>query len=290
MTKDARMNALKNAGIDVNNMFSFKFEDCLKPGARIDVFVTNGDEIEAKIRDDGYVDNPHLYRRWVCAQMLRIVFRIKEDPWRYGKNFAEYMRKNYSWDYQLKMMENELKVLVKMERDHDPQFEIRSKFFSIENVKKIYGEFREDYLKIMSAPRNFHNWKEERLKMNFVLINYKCHWLNECDNYCSIIEYVTILNNVFRSLKQIGESLDFSKTWLDCYKGAGAYYTLQNLVLFHNVAITAYFGEYKITMDGKDAYNYLNQKVDEYRNEGWRMFGFMKKVLKDNRFDITKLY
>lgn len=289
MTKDARMNVLKNAGIDIDNMFSLKFEDGLKPGARIDVFVTNGDEVETKIKDDGYVNNSHLYRRWVCAQMLRIVFRINEDPWRYGKNFAEYMKMHYSWEYQLKMMEDELKVLMKMEREHDPQFEIRSKFFSIENVKKIYTEFLKEY---------------ERIKRNTYFTSYLTReavacpvdfvdlysYLHDCYHYDDLFAAVKYINKRLHVLKEIGHSLDFSKTWLDCYKGAGAYYTLQNLVLFHNVGITTYFGEYKLMITGEDAYKYLNEKVEEYRNEGWKMYGFMKQVLEDNRFDITKLY
>lgn len=40
---------------------------------------TSKDPVEESIRNDGFIKNHHLYRRWVMAQMLRH-FRNEKDP------------------------------------------------------------------------------------------------------------------------------------------------------------------------------------------------------------------
>lgn len=75
-----------------------------------------------------------------------------------------------------------------------------------------------------------------------------------------------------------------SKAWIDAYKGEGAFYTLKNLVMFHNCGIN---------VDGRMVYgaaavSVLNNKLNEYKGEGWRMFALMKKVIADNGFDFNK--
>jgi hypothetical protein len=80
-----------------------------------------------------------------------------------------------------------------------------------------------------------------------------------------------------------------SKVWIDAYKGEGAYYTLKNLVMFHDCIIftgpnnTITYRRF----DGADAVRYLNRKLDEYNGEGWRMFALMKKVIADNNFNFN---
>jgi hypothetical protein len=78
-----------------------------------------------------------------------------------------------------------------------------------------------------------------------------------------------------------------SKEWIDAYKGNGAFYTLKNLIMFHNCSIV--IGEaagYTYKVSRQDAMKLLNDKLDEYKGEGWRMFALMKKVIEDNNFDF----
>jgi hypothetical protein len=74
--------------------------------------------------------------------------------------------------------------------------------------------------------------------------------------------------------------------WIDTFKGEGAYYTLKNLVMFHDCIIRIP-GACK-AVDETDAVKYLEGKLDEYHGEGWRMFALMKKVIADNHFDFNK--
>ena len=76
-----------------------------------------------------------------------------------------------------------------------------------------------------------------------------------------------------------------SKMWIDAYKGEGAYYTLKNLVMFHNCGIKVNKFDARF---GANAVAILNEKLDEYKGEGWRMFALMKKVISDNGFNFNE--
>jgi hypothetical protein len=86
-----------------------------------------------------------------------------------------------------------------------------------------------------------------------------------------------------REMVKLPYETEKSKAWFDAYKGEGAYYTLKNLVMYHDCYIVSSRGE-KLT--GCKAVNFLNGKLDEYQDAGWRMFALMKKVIADNNFDF----
>jgi hypothetical protein len=84
-----------------------------------------------------------------------------------------------------------------------------------------------------------------------------------------------------------------SKDWIDAFKGEGAYYTLKNLVMFHDCTIyTGKYGAFDYNkgykLVGMDAVKHLNEKLVEYQGEGYRMFALMKKVIYDNGFNFDK--
>ena len=72
----------------------------------------------------------------------------------------------------------------------------------------------------------------------------------------------------------------------DAFKGEGAYYTLKNLIMFHDCGVEELYLAPMVY--GKTAMNYVSHKLDTYQGEGWRMFALMKKVIADNNFDFTK--
>ena len=89
--------------------------------------------------------------------------------------------------------------------------------------------------------------------------------------------------DIYISINSIGPC--HTNEWIDAYKGEGAFYTLKNLVMYHSCDI--YKDNYVIP-NGTAAVKYLNEKLDEYKGEGWRMFALMKKVIYDNNFSFKK--
>jgi hypothetical protein len=73
--------------------------------------------------------------------------------------------------------------------------------------------------------------------------------------------------------------------WLDAYKGAGAFFTMQNLIRYHKCRFTDCFGN---VMSKDSSYCELRSKAKEYKGEGWRMIGLLRQFLEDNDIDIEK--
>jgi hypothetical protein len=74
------------------------------------------------------------------------------------------------------------------------------------------------------------------------------------------------------------------KAWVDAYKGSGAFFTMQNLVRFHNCTFHIESG---IVLNKEQSLEHLDKAAEEYQLAGWRMVGLMKKLISDNGIDIA---
>lgn len=71
-----------------------------------------------------------------------------------------------------------------------------------------------------------------------------------------------------------------------CYKGAGAFFTMQNLIRFHGCTAVNDRGR---RLDKYQSLAFLSAKAEEYKNgEGWRLLAVLKKMLADNNINIKK--
>jgi hypothetical protein len=71
--------------------------------------------------------------------------------------------------------------------------------------------------------------------------------------------------------------------WKDAYKGAGAYFTMQNLLRFHGAKFPKDNDFYQ---RGKSGLQMLDAAAELYWDEGWRLFGLMKQMIEENHIDI----
>ena len=191
------------------------------------------------------------------------------------------------------MMLEELKVLSKLEERDAETFAERSHFFT----KDVVVATMEDYMDKLKAyintipSKNCKGVPYKRIKGTNIFdadINKKIYApleslicrMKSSKNYKSM--YSVLL--VFMShMVKLPYDTPKSKVWFDAYKGEGAYYTLKNLVMYHNCTIISSEGiDY-----GINSMAYLNSKLDAYKGEGWRMFALMKKVIADNGINIT---
>ena len=305
MNKNKRMESLKNAGIDTSKYFNVSLPNGLAPGATISLIINeNGepvvvndvhqnDEIMEQIIEDGYVRNTKLHRRFVMAQMFHMLNYAS-----YGGNYKGYndcLKNMYGYDYTLKMMLDEAKVLSKLEVRDVESFAERSHFFT----KKVIVAVLEDYLeKLMKHIENLPSKKcksvpYKRIKGENIFVEdlHKKIYMPIKNNISSVKcarnynEIYNILCVFMKNVIKLPYNTPKSKAWIDAYKGEGAYYTLKNLVMFHDCGIKV--GKFDVRF-GTDAVAILNHKIDEYIGEGWRMFALMKKVIEDNNFDFDK--
>ena len=300
MNKNERMNTLNKAGINTGKYFNIELPNGLKAGSTISVQINeNGepvivDKIATQIIEDGYVRNTKLHRRFVMAQMFQMLNYVSYDGCESG--FDAALRNHYGYDYQFKMMLEEVKVLSKLEvRDFDT-FKERASFFT----REVIAETCNDYVKKLEAHienlktynckgvpykkvRGVNIFCEDLGRKVYMPLRVLIHKIKTARNYTEL--YKT-LSEFKRKMIGISYHTPKCKMWIDAYKGEGAYYTLKNLIMFHNCGVMDIYGMHFLY--GTAAMNELNMRLKDYQGEGWRMFAFMKKVISDNNFDFTK--
>ena len=208
LTNDARayvrMEALKAAGVDVNKLQTLMEKDeSLK-----DIF-SSDDPIISELSKGGFINNPELFRRWICAQTMRLL--KNKNGWTHA------VRQTYDTKYVYNQTKRELKLLCKL-KEKCPN-DIRFQFFTLADLKTIFYELM-DYNDRYIYRAN--NDRKENVKSQ----------IKHCVTYKELNNLVNNITWKFRydcSFKP--------KAWLNCFKGAGAYYTLQNIIRTHGLII-----------------------------------------------------
>lgn len=311
--RESRMETLNNAGINTGKYFSLSLPEGLKPGATINITISEDgipvintpekpQEIDVALENyndicrnitSRYVKNTKLHRRWVMAQMFRMLNYESRNGERCG--YDAYLNDMYEYDYQFKMMLDEIRVLSILQEKDYTAFNERSIFFDFNTVIATC----EDYLrKLKKYVENLPKKKCKdvpyvRISGNDVFVNdlykkvyfpiedriRKMRIAKQCDElYCNLKWFIVDFVKKYR----LPDNTPKCKEWKNAFKGAGAYYTLMNLVKFHGCNI--YTGN-KV-LSGMNAVTYVSDACFEYRGEYYRLFALMKKVIADNKFDF----
>ena len=78
--------------------------------------------------------------------------------------------------------------------------------------------------------------------------------------------------------------MPMSQAFKDAYKGAGGYFTMRNLIMFHDCVMSDTFG---CTLSKSDSLDKLEKMAEQYKDsKGWCMFGAMKELIAKNNINI----
>ena len=199
----ARLDALKAVGIDIDKLNNLmQKDDSFK-----DIFEED-DPILNEIKKGGFIRNPELFRRFICAQ----TFRLLKD----NHGWTHAVRKMYDIKYVFNQSKRELCLLIKLQKKCPN--DIRFQFFTLEDLRTIFAELF-DYNKY----RHYSNNEEIKLMKSRIL---------NSDSYEDLLSVVN------RYYWRFDWNCSFKpKAWLNCFKGAGAYYTLQNVIRTHGLVL-----------------------------------------------------
>lgn len=151
--RNERMEKLNNAGVNTGKYFSFELPEGIAPGATVKImFDENGEpqmikdnkvnnDVVNQIIEDGYVRNTKLHRRFVMAQMFKMLNYKSYDGRETG--FDAALRNRYGYDYTFKMMLEEVRVLSELEQRDYASFVERSTFFTREVVIAVCEDYIE---------------------------------------------------------------------------------------------------------------------------------------------------
>lgn len=293
---EAKIEALRKAGVNVDNLFSMKGINGQEIIARMNdgelSIVPEDDPIFSAIFAGGAVPNSRLFRRWVMAQ----VFHMLSYHGYYGESgfVAALQRKGYK--YQWKMVLEELRVQVKLAENDVENFIARNRWFNREVVAKMCDDY---ILKLRNhvsklTIRHCKGIPYVKLKRTNVFssdLNAKVY--KPLTEAAIQVANATTPWKLFQAASQFFYLADkwwmvydtpMSQVFKDAYKGAGAYYTMKNLILFHK----ATFKNGCVKLSQQKSLRLLEDKATEYSDEGWRLFGLMKKLISDSNINIER--
>lgn len=228
------------------------------------------------------------------AQMFRML-NYKKPFDGTSDNYNNYLKNMYSYKYTLTMLLDEINVLSKLEISDKESFEERRKFFNYNVVIEVLEDYMiklSNYIKSLPIkrckriPYKTINGKNifcaDIDKKVFLPIREAVNCIRKSNTYHTMYQR---LQRFMRVMVKLPHETPKSRMWVDAYKGAGAFYTLKNLIMHHGCVIHT---DRNKKMNQSESMAYLNQKLIEYQDDGWRMFALMKKVIVDNNFNFTK--
>lgn len=199
-----RMAALKEVGIDVSKLQALMSKDeSLK-----DIFTDDNDPILEEIGNNGFLRNPELFRRWITAQTFRLI--KSRNGWTYE------VRQRYDTRYAYNQTKKELELLITLANKGLAGKDKRFEFFTLSDMKRIFCE--------LISSEYTYSFGDTKADFKNKII--------KCNTYRELLSEVRSQRWYFRKRSHF-----LPRTWLNCFKGAGAYYTLQNIIRTHEFVI-----------------------------------------------------
>ena len=338
MNAEARMAALKAAGIDSTDFIVGLGK--MAPGTKVEIIIgadgkpqivtALGDKVEVDAEDsvlneiikNGYVRNTKLHRRWITAQMFRMLNYKRSEYVINGKTcyylpygvtagsfgvrevvraqgYTDYLNERIGYEYTFDMMLEEIRVLSKLQVADPATFEERAHFFNQEVVIQVCEDFLEEFKKDVSKRKVKHCKKvpyvsvggknvfvEDLDKKVFTPIKKDINRMYRARNYGELYYLLRNFIQTHVQAARLSWKTKKSASWVDAYKGNGAFYTLRNLVLFHDCELPVY--ETGDILVGVAANKYLIELLDTYADCGYKFLALLRATVKHNNFDLAK--
>lgn len=257
------------------------------------------DPIAQSIINDGYVKNSKLFRRFVTAHTFKLLDYVdRKNPNR--KGWEAGFKDMYSYGYVFDMLKDELHTLAKLQKEDPEYFAERTRFFN----GAVVVVTLEDYLyrlkkyckkQMRENPRKYRGDAYVKLaRYGNVLVKDL-----EAKVYIPIRNGIKDVNGVVHGndyrliektfntfMDKLYNKLPYETpkcaVFKDAYKGAGAYYSLQNMCRWHNVVLKGCNHKYDSELKLKELLN------GEYKNDVWKFYQLLVDTIDYNNFDLRK--
>lgn len=265
--------------------------------------VDKTDSVVQEIYENGYVKNEKLHRRWITAQTLRLLgwyYGVtKEKGWN-GSVFTKdewtnNVNAKYNWTYIFKMLANEYNSLVHLKSNSfreeifnpnqlhiifDDYIKCLREYFDSLRTKNCKGVpyktiggrniFVSDFEKKVVTPMEIFFYDNIQMAINTNFIDYR---------------RISVALKMFleRYFIKLPNSTPLSRTWVDMFKKAGAYYTMENLVKYSGLKLVNY--ETGELLNRDDSLKYLEECKSQ---QGYQLLALLKRSLEVNDFKFSE--
>ena len=276
-----RLDALKAAGIDTSNLFAVGEQMVVRMKDGVPTQVMDDDPVYQSLFNGPTVPDHKLFRRWILAQTFRM---LRSDYTR------SLQWKGY--EYQWRMLEEEFRVQAILAKKDPENFEKRNYFFNMEVVVSMYYQYLSDlknYITTLKTKKCKGVPYKTIYGRNVFVADIDTRIINPI---CLAYRKVAITktpNDLYLAVKALNEvrvpmhnGTPQIKAWVDAYKGAGAFYSMENLIRFHGMRLHM-CGR---VLNEKESLRFLSVERDSH--EGYWLLGMLKKELKLNNISIDK--
>lgn len=149
------------------------------------------------------------------------------------------------------------------------------------NIQSLAWEFTH---KVNREMKKYLHLNDQRMDGNFANLynDYPRHvtgtfWATDYDGD----DYYDLYPQMVARL-DAAEDSEQADAFITAYKGSGSYYTMRNLIMFHG----ARFMKNGRKMSETNSLKELESKAKLYDEEGWRMLGVLKQLIKESNIDI----
>lgn len=251
------------------------------------------DPIANQIIEDGYVRNTKLHRRWVMAQTFNMLnsSSYNHKTHNYENGWDAYVRNSLSYMYQFEMTLEELRVLSKLEGRDIETFNERSSFFTKEVVIELCNQYLRQLKKYVNNQKVRKCKGEPYVRLhkygNVFNKDLRSKVYNPIDAAILAVSVSRNYQEIYNAFKvfisvtpKLPHSTPKCPQWKDAFKGSGAFYTLKNMIMFHDITLEG--------MSRDKSMDKLNDLLTEYKGEYWKFHMLLKKVIEYNDFNFQK--
>lgn len=315
-----RMETLKAAGIDTGNFFNIRMPDGTMAKTKIVngemVLIQDDDPVVNKIINSPFVRNHGFDRQWITAQTMKMLEYKKLSKYThewYHAGYTTYLDDMYSYNYTVEYLITECNAIAHKLRDGEfEQAEIRKQFWSKEviiatledyintlrktlNCKYAYpvkGRHGNEYIKV--GTRHYADDKKGNLYVRNIDSTYILpmrgivEQIKRTDDYSEIVKLLKQFTNkkMFIRLKY---KLRKNPMWVDAFKGAGAFYTMMNLVQHSGLKLCKNSNFGKVILERDESIDYLMQRLKDDKGKWFRLLGLLKESIETQGFDFKKV-
>lgn len=267
----------------------------------MDVKVGTFDNVVEQIYKNGWIKNQKVHRRFLPAQTMHLI------GWRNGITSEDKWTKNmnarYHYFSQFEILEAEFKALSKMEFVDLDCFAERVQFFNKGVAIALCRRYISDLNTGLRKQHIFHC-------KGIPYIKFAGQNIFVSDIETKIISPLTKMVDTFeRKSTTYKENFDFIKDfyhsplcrtfvdcyklpkcaeWVDAFKGAGAYFTMQNFIRYDGLNLV----EYKTgkILDRDSSLEYLERQTNLCKpGERYKLLALLKNSLVTTKFDFDKV-
>lgn len=257
--------------------------------------VINGNEVEItgiakQVVEDKQVDNKKLFRRWITAQTFKMLYEPSYNfkTRKHEIGWDNFLRNRFDYKYQFTMMLEELRVLSKLEKKDKEEFAERSNFFN----KNVVVATCEHYMVQLDKYVMTHmDSKKKTVRLakygtvgadGYADIITTLKWtirdIESAKNYNDLYVY---LKRFIDKMNKIPSDTPKCSEWKIAFKGSGAYYSLKNMILFHNCVLRGCENKH-------DSFAKLRSCLVTYKGDYWKFHAMLKDTIEFNNFDLRK--